>query len=257
MSTNAERSNDQPAVDKAEMTIDEVARDAEIPVSTVRMYQNKGLLHPPEKRGRVGYYGPNHRDRLRLIAHLQDRGFSLAAIKDSLDSWQQGRSLNHLLGVGDIAPEMERESVDLSAADMAEHFAGIELTQGDLQRAASLGLLELNGSGVTVSNRALLGVGPEVARLGVPLARILDEYEALHGSVAQIAERFRQVFDENMWQPFVERGMPAEEIGEITSSAAKLTELATAVITAELHQRFAEFTESYVESATNSSAQPR
>ena len=41
----------------------------------------------------MGYYNTEHRDRLRLIAHLQERGFSLAAIKETLDHWTEGRSL--------------------------------------------------------------------------------------------------------------------------------------------------------------------
>lgn len=235
-----------------DMTIDEIARDADIPVSTVRMYQNKGLLSPPEKRGRVGYYGANHRDRLRLIAHLQGRGFSLAAIKDSIDSWQAGRSLNHLLGVGDIAPGMAREPLELTPAAMADYFDGVELSQADMQRAVSIGLISIDGPTITMSSRAFAGIGPEVARLGVPIDRILDEYEALQVSVGEIAERFRQVFDEKLWQPFVERGMPADEIGEITANVEKLTELATAVLTAELHTRFGEFAEGYLKSATES-----
>ena len=46
------------------MTIDQIAQHAGIPVSTVRLYQNKGLLPPPERRGRVGYYDAGHRGRL-------------------------------------------------------------------------------------------------------------------------------------------------------------------------------------------------
>ena len=68
------------------MTIDQIAQHAAIPTSTVRLYQNKGLISPPERRGRVGYYNTGHQVRLQVIAHLQERGFSLAAIKEVIDS---------------------------------------------------------------------------------------------------------------------------------------------------------------------------
>ena len=57
------------------MTIYQLAHEAGIPTSTVRRYQNRGLLPPSRRRGRMGYYNAEHRDRLRLIAHLRERGF--------------------------------------------------------------------------------------------------------------------------------------------------------------------------------------
>ena len=90
------------------MTIDQLAREAGIPTSTVRLYQNRGLLPPPRQEGRLGYYSTEHRDPLRPIAHLQERGFSLAAIKETLDQWTEGRSLAQFLGVSQVAPSLER-----------------------------------------------------------------------------------------------------------------------------------------------------
>ena len=69
-----------PVTPSAEATIDELGREFDIPASTVRMYQNRRLLPPPERRGRVGFYNDEHRSRLRMIAALQDRGFSLAVV---------------------------------------------------------------------------------------------------------------------------------------------------------------------------------
>lgn len=232
--------------EQADMTIDQIAQHAAVPASTVRLYQNKGLLPPPERRGRVGYYGAGHRDRLRLIAHLQERGFSLAAIKESLDSWNAGRSLDHLLGVSDIAPSLDRQPVRLSLVELAERFDGIGLTQRDIQRAAELGLVELDGSEVVISNEAFADIGPAVARMGIPVAEILDEYEALHAAVSQIADRFRAVFEHHLWEPFVERGMPTDEVPSLTADVHQLTELATSVVTTELHDRFTAFAAEYL-----------
>jgi len=236
-----------------DMTIDEIAQHAGIPASTVRLYQNKGLLPPPERRGRVGYYGAGHWDRLRLIAHLQERGFSLAAIKESLDSWNAGRSLDHLLGVSDIAPTLGREPLRLSPADLAQRFEGVGLTQTDIQRAVEVGLVELDGAEFVISNEAFADIGPAVAKLGVPVAEILDEYEALRAAVGEIADRFRAVFERHLWDPFVDRGMPTDEIPSLTADVGQLTELATSVVTTELHDRFAAFAAEYLAHAEESS----
>src|SRR5215467_10694666 len=67
------------------MTIDDLARQAQLPVRTIREYHTMRLLPPPERRGRVGYYGPGHAHRLELITRLQGRGYSLAGISDMLN----------------------------------------------------------------------------------------------------------------------------------------------------------------------------
>lgn len=241
---------DQSSVNE-DMTVDQIAQDAGIPVSTVRLYQNKGLLSPPERRGRVGYYNEQHRDRLKLIAHLQDRGFSLAAIKEALTSWNAGRSLNHLLGVGDVAPSLEREALRLSPAELAERFEGVAMTQSDMQRAADMGLIEVDGSEIVVPNGTFVEIGAAVVKFGVPVGDVLDEYEAMREAVAGIAERFRSVFEERLWAPFVDQGMPADLVPALTTDVGQLAELATSVVTTELHDRFAEFAADFMARAEN------
>ena len=81
------------------MTIEQLASQADTATSTVRMYQTKGMLPPPVRRGRIGYYGPGHLARLRLIADLQEQGFSLASIKRLTEAWEDGRSLDDVLGL--------------------------------------------------------------------------------------------------------------------------------------------------------------
>ncbi len=236
------------------MTIDQLAHEAGIPTSTVRLYQNRGLLPPPRRQGRVGYYNPEHRDRLRLIAHLQERGFSLAAIKETLDHWTEGRTLAHLLGVNHIAPTLEPKPLRLTPQEYAERFAGVEITQDDIQRAVQIGLVELDGTELLISNEAFIDIGVAVARMGIPVSEILDEHEALMISVNGIAERFREVFQRHFWEPFVSRGMPAEEMSSLSAAVNQLTELATSVVTAELHERFAAFAEQYLARAADSVA---
>jgi len=67
------------------LTVDELAAATGMTVRTTRYYAGLGLLPPPERRGRMAYYGPEHRARLELIRALQDHGFTLAAIEKYLD----------------------------------------------------------------------------------------------------------------------------------------------------------------------------
>src|SRR5689334_12317394 len=60
-----------------EYTVDELARAAETTVRNVRAYQDRGLLAPPERRGRSGIYTDSHLSRLRIIGQLLERGYTL------------------------------------------------------------------------------------------------------------------------------------------------------------------------------------
>ena len=82
-----------------EFTIDELARASETTVRNIRAYQDRGLLPPPELRGRKGYYFNSHLARLRVISGLLDRGYSLNSIKDLIDALENGIDLRHLMGL--------------------------------------------------------------------------------------------------------------------------------------------------------------
>lgn len=84
-------------------SIDELAALVGVPTRTLREYRTLGLIDPPRKVGRVGRYGQPHRRRLELIARLQERGYSLAAIKDLCTAAASGRSLDDVLdGSGSV-----------------------------------------------------------------------------------------------------------------------------------------------------------
>lgn len=69
-----------------EWRIDDLAHEADVTVDTIRYYAREGLLPRPIRSGRHKLYSPRHLDRLHRIRELQDRRFSLAAIKAILDS---------------------------------------------------------------------------------------------------------------------------------------------------------------------------
>ena len=59
---------DQGARSQESMTIDQIAAVTGIPGRTIRYYQSRGALMPPEIRGRVAYYSEQHVERLELIS---------------------------------------------------------------------------------------------------------------------------------------------------------------------------------------------
>ena len=119
----------------------------------------------------------------------------------------------------------------------------MDITQEDIQRVVRIGLVELDGVEVSIPSDAFLDLDAVVARMGIPISKILDEHETLMISINGIAERFREVFQRRFWKPFVVKGMLADEMPFLMAAVSQLTDLATSVVTAELHERFAAYTE--------------
>jgi DNA-binding transcriptional MerR regulator len=190
-----------------DLTIDELARRADTRTSTVRMYQTRGLLPPPDIRGRVGYYSSAHLARLRVIDRLQRRGFSLAAIKDLLENWSRGASLAAVLG-GEQDLASFGEPTELSEADFAALFPDGHVDPAVVQRAVSLGLMAYDAERGTVRapSRAFVEIGRELAAHRIPPARALREFEQVAQDVRRIADRFVALFDE-----YVTDGTPGSE----------------------------------------------
>src|SRR5919107_3143835 len=69
----------------SELTIDELAQRTGMTVRNIRAHQSRGLLPPPAVRGRTGYYGEEHVDRIELIREMQGQGFNLEAIRRLVD----------------------------------------------------------------------------------------------------------------------------------------------------------------------------
>lgn len=93
--------SDDPAsaTPRNQYTVDELARVTDTTVRNVRAYQDRGLLAPPAKRGRVGVYDDTHVSRLKLINHLLTLGYTLANIQDLIMAVDEGHDLRSILGL--------------------------------------------------------------------------------------------------------------------------------------------------------------
>jgi DNA-binding transcriptional MerR regulator len=227
-----------------QMTIDELAHRAGTTTRNVRNYQTLGLLPPPTLVGRVGYYDQGHLGRLRLVAHLQGEGFSLAGIAELLKAWEAGRSLADVLGFEQAltAPWTDEEPEVMTVEALLELFPAALDDPAVAVRAVELGLIEPEGDHFRVPSPSLLRSGAELAAVGVPLAETQDELAALRADMARTAARFVAMFERHIWKPFVEAGMPGERLGEVTEALRRMRPLAAVSVQATLAQAMAQAT---------------
>ena len=84
-------------VSMKEYRIDDLAQEARVSVRNVRVYQDRGLLPPPRKVGRAGWYNEEHLIRLNLIGRMLDRGYTFATISELLTAAQYGLHVKDVL----------------------------------------------------------------------------------------------------------------------------------------------------------------
>jgi DNA-binding transcriptional MerR regulator len=223
---------------KDEWTIDELARKAGTTTRNIRSYQTKGILPPPRMVGRVGYYGEGHLARLKYTAGLQERGFSLAAIECLLSAWEEGRSLEDVLGFEKAltAPWSDEVPDRFTRQQLEQMFPEIDQDEALLKRACSLGLLQHEGDNFLAPSPRMIRNGAELVAVGMPLSVALDEYERLSHDLTVVAERFVAMFEEFVWEPFVQSGWPIEDLPAVTEALHRVRPAASTSVQAVFAQ---------------------
>ena len=219
--------------------IDDLARVAGTTVRNVRAYQDRGLVPPPRRVGRVAWYGDAHLARLRLIGQLLERGYTLANIRELLAAWETGQNVGELLGLEAAlaAPWSDETPVTMTAEELAELF-GEELARPGgleraLERALELGIIETHDDRYVVRKPRMLWVGAELVAAGIPISAILALGQELRADIDRVAVAFVDLVTTHVFEP-VGEPIPATEVPRLTEIVQRLRPLAKEAVDAEL-----------------------
>jgi DNA-binding transcriptional MerR regulator len=170
-----------------EYRIDELAGAAGMTVRNVRVYQDRGLLPPPRREGRVGVYSEAHLARLRLIGQLLERGYTFGHIAELIEAWQRGRDLTQVLGLEQVLTDPWSDEIGdyVTGGQLAAMFGQID--PAALDRAIELGVIRPEGDRFAVPSPQLLHAGAELVAAGIPLGAVLDLDRAIAASAEAIA----------------------------------------------------------------------
>lgn len=219
--------------------IEDLAHRSGATVRTIRAYQDRGLLPRPERRGRANVYADTHLARLRQIADLLDRGYTLASIKELLEAWDAGRGLGGILGLVEEVggPWTDEEAARVSRAELDERFGG-RPDDAAVADAVELGVLEpVPGEEdvFLVPSPQELAAAVELYTAGVPLSAISCHLRELRGQVEHIASRFLEFTAEHVFARYLGEHPPSDaEAAEAASLVRRLRPLAQQTVDAEL-----------------------
>jgi DNA-binding transcriptional MerR regulator len=214
------------------LTIEQLANSTGMSVRNLRSHRTAGLLPPPHVRDRVGYYGPEHTERVRLVQELQAMGFNLRGIKRLLDQTRGDPSqLLSLKRVISMPFETEEPQV-FTLADLAEKL-GPDIPPDSLKKAVELGLLiPLADGQFEAPAPSLIDIAAEVVARGVPLDHALSVFVKVRERCEQIGREFVRLFLDDLWKPFASADYPDDRWHEVEKSIERLRPLSSQAVLA-------------------------
>jgi DNA-binding transcriptional MerR regulator len=221
------------------LTVEQLAAESGMSVRNIRAHQARGLLAPPEVRMRVGYYGPEHVARLRLIRELQDDGFNLSGIKRLIEEADgaAGPMLRFKQALQAAAATEPPET--LTIAELGRRFR-VSSTDAPavLAQAERLGVLVPAGEGrFEVPSPSLLALAEDAVRHGVSVRSALSLLEEIERHCDAVSKSFVKLFLAEVWRPFQQADMPDEMWPDVEEAVERLRPIASEALMAIFQQR--------------------
>jgi len=235
------------AAPRNEYTVDELARVSDTTVRNVRAYQDRGLLAPPEKRGRVGVYDDTHVSRLKLINHLLARGYTLANIQDLIKAVDEGHDLRSILGLETaIGGRWSREHPrKYSLIELLQMF-GDKASPAALAKAVDLGLLERDGLSFVSASPTALAAGATLAKEGIPLADLLEAVGAARPHFSVVAKALVDLVVRQLDRYDPDALPPPADVPALVDAIWRVRPLAMVLVESEMNRALEEASGDYL-----------
>lgn len=223
------RSEARPTTDGREeqrYTIDELSDVSATTVRNIRAYQDRGLIPPPQRRGRVGIYNNEHLARLRVIAQMLERGYTLASIGDLFDAMAQGHDIAQLMGLQHAvsSPWTDETPQTYSLPELLKMFGGT-FSPRWLMVATDLGILEQVGAKFRAPSPRILHAAAELVAVGIPLDDMLSVVRKLRSNVESAAEDMVRLVERHCFDKYGHGLPPSDKVPELADTVWRLRPL--------------------------------
>ncbi len=229
-----ERGQSEPKdPDRHTYRIDELAQRSGVTVRNIRAYQERGLLPPPERRGRVALFDDAHLTRLKIITSMLERGYTTAHITEMLTAWAGGKDLADVIGLETalVPPDDDVQPRNVSR-DEARELAGGEV---DLAVLADAGFIELHGDQARLLRPDLLRSFAEMRDFGMSTKALVRLHSEVSVSIDEITRLLVNEGVRQLGPRFVsDREPTTEEVGELVLMLTRFRVLAMTAVTATL-----------------------
>lgn len=217
-----------------EYRIEELARLAGSTTRNIRVYRDRGLLHPPLRVGRIVLFNDTHLTRLRLITSMLDRGYTIAHVHEMLNAWEQGKDIGDVLGLenaiaGSWATEKSERMPVARARELVDDDAAFD-------RLCDNGLIKLAGEDAIILRPKLIEAFNDIRRYGIGIDTLIDVHERVLPHVDAISSILVQAGVDHLAHR-IKPGepLPADtEVAELITMLVRFRTQAVAAVTATL-----------------------
>ncbi len=214
----------------ADMTIEQLSACSGFTVRNIRSHAARGLLPAPEVRDRIGYYGSEHLNRLRLIQELQAEGFNLNGIKRLLEQ-RLGPAEQMLSFKRDLESFDSEEPRTFTRDELFARFG--EKSDTAIKQAVKSGaLVPIDEDRFEAPVPSLLDAAEAVIGQGVTLDHTLVVFAKAQSRCRSVAHEFVRLFLEDVWKPFEEDGYPEDRWPEVREALNRLRPLSSQALMA-------------------------
>jgi DNA-binding transcriptional MerR regulator len=205
--------------ESGEYRIDELARLAGTTTRNIRVYRDRGLLHPPLRVGRIALFNDTHLTRLRLITSLLDRGYNISHVREMLSAWEQGKGVGDMLGLenaiaGSWATEKPERMSVAEAKRLVDDDPGFD-------RMVGLGLVRLTDDEAIVVRPKLIEAFNDIRQYGVTTDKLID----LHERIAPLTDQISAILVQAGIEEVLHRINPGAALPPDTEIAELITML--------------------------------
>ncbi len=206
--------------------MEQLAAACDVSVDTIRYYQSRGLIPPPEHEGRVAWYGTEHVGRIRHIRSLQRKGLTLAAIKRALDAGLGSADADLAEAVAVARGEGQEEELLTLEGFSSRSGVPASLIQAVEREGIRFGRSIDGDMRYTTADIQTVRGALQLLEFGLPLRELLSLAHDANAAMVVLADRAVELFDEHVRKPIRDTA-PSEE-----EAAAQLVEAFGALLPA-------------------------
>jgi len=209
--------------------IDDLARASNVTVRNIRAYQERGLLHPPRREGRVAIFDDSHLSRLKIITSMLERGYTSVHITEMLTAWESGHDLADVLGLERalVPARIDDPPVTMTLAEVRT----LTVDKESLQQYLDVGLIEIKGAKALVKRPDLIRAFGEMRAFGASAESLIRLHSEVAMRVDDITKALVNEAVRQVGQRFTEGPEPtSEQVGELVATLTRFRELATSAV---------------------------
>ncbi|TYL52081.1 MerR family transcriptional regulator [Nocardioides sp. BGMRC 2183] len=209
------------------MSVDELAATAGLSVRTTRYYASLGLIPPPQRRGRMAWYGPPHVARLEMIRALQGHGFTLQAIEGYLASLPPDARMEDLAVQRAMLTSWTLSGPEELTRRQLEQHAGRKFSDDELALAEELGMVRRSDAerGPRFTPVHGFDVTVRLLDLGIPVAGVRAANDAIVRHMEALAEELTEVLREDVIAPLRAQDLSRDEAEKVEQNLSQLRHL--------------------------------